>query len=53
MQENLNLFDFDLSPAEVASLDALDKGAAGRIGPNPDTFDWAPSDSNEAPTVKP
>ncbi len=43
MQENLNLFDFELSPAEVAAMDALDKGEAGRIGPNPNTFDWIPS----------
>jgi 2,5-diketo-D-gluconate reductase A len=39
MQENLSLFDFDLSAAEVASIDALDRGEGGRIGPNPDTFD--------------
>lgn len=52
MQENLDLFDFDLSPAEVAAIDALDRGESGRIGPNPDTFDWIPSDANPTPTVK-
>ena len=42
MEENFNLFDFELSAAEVASVDALDQGEGGRIGPNPDTFDWIP-----------
>jgi 2,5-diketo-D-gluconate reductase A len=40
MEENLAVFDFELSATEIASLDALDKGESGRIGPNPDTFDW-------------
>jgi 2,5-diketo-D-gluconate reductase A len=53
MQENLDLFDFELSPAEVASIDALDKGEAGRIGPNPDTFDWIPSGVAPTPKMKP
>jgi len=53
MQENLDLFDFDLSPTEVATIDALDKGETGRVGPNPDTFDWLPSGANPTPTVKP
>jgi 2,5-diketo-D-gluconate reductase A len=39
IQENLSLFDFDLSAAELASIDALDRGEGGRIGPNPDTFE--------------
>jgi len=52
MRENLDLFDFELSPVEVASIDALDKGEAGRIGPNPDTFDWIPSGATPTPTVK-
>jgi 2,5-diketo-D-gluconate reductase A len=52
MKENIDLFDFDLSPSEVASIDALDSGEAGRIGPNPDTFDWVPSSSAPTPTVK-
>ena len=41
MQENLNIFDFELSAEEMAALDGLDRGAHGRTGPNPDTF--APS----------
>jgi 2,5-diketo-D-gluconate reductase A len=52
MQENLDLFDFELSPAEVAAIDALDKGESGRIGPNPDTFDWVPSGASPTPTVQ-
>lgn len=52
MRENLDLFDFDLSPAEVATIDALDRGEGGRMGPNPDTFDWIPSASNANPVVQ-
>lgn len=53
MQENLDLFDFDLSPADFAAIDALDQGESGRIGPNPDTFDWVPSGAAPRPTVRP
>ena len=42
MTENFDVIDFELSGTEMASIDALDKGEAGRIGPNPDTFDWIP-----------
>ena len=42
MQENLALFDFQLSPDQVATLNGLDEGEKGRTGPNPDTFDWIP-----------
>ncbi|WP_340540249.1 aldo/keto reductase [Nocardioides sp. GXZ039] len=42
MRENFDLFDFNLSPDEIAIIDALDRGSAGRIGPNPDTFDYLP-----------
>jgi diketogulonate reductase-like aldo/keto reductase len=38
-EENIRLFDFELSVDEMATIDALDKGEAGRIGPNSDTFD--------------
>lgn len=40
--ENLDVFDFALTPDQVAALAALDQGAAGRQGPDPDTFDWIP-----------
>jgi 2,5-diketo-D-gluconate reductase A len=26
----------------MATLDELDQGEAGRMGPNPDAFDWIP-----------
>lgn len=42
LAENFAIFDFVLSDAEVADLAALDKGEAGRTGPNPDVFDWIP-----------
>ena len=34
--ENIDVFDFELTPAEVAAIDALDQGA--RSGPDPETF---------------
>ena len=43
MEENFAVFDFELSPDEVAAISALDRGEAGRQGPNPDTFDYIPS----------
>ena len=43
MRENFDIFDFTLTPDEVASISALDQGEPGRTGPNPDTFDWIPS----------
>jgi 2,5-diketo-D-gluconate reductase A len=39
MAENIDVFNFELSPDEVASIDALDKGASGRVGPDPDTYE--------------
>jgi 2,5-diketo-D-gluconate reductase A len=42
MEENLALFDFELSLEEMTAIDALDQGEAGRIGPNPDRFDLIP-----------
>ena len=42
MEVNLNVFDFELSAEEIAAIDGLNNGAAGRIGPNPDTFAWIP-----------
>lgn len=37
--ENIDIFDFELTGADMAALDALDAGARG--GPDPDTFDLA------------
>ncbi|MGN6253223.1 MAG: aldo/keto reductase [Marmoricola sp.] len=42
MRENFALFDFELSADQMAAIDALDRGAGGRQGPDPDTFDWIP-----------
>ncbi|SDD85236.1 aldo/keto reductase [Nocardioides lianchengensis] len=42
MRENFDLFDFSLTPDEIEQIAALDKGEAGRTGPNPDTFDYIP-----------
>jgi len=41
MRENFELFDFELGPADMDEISALDKGESGRTGPNPDTFDRA------------
>ena len=42
MRENFQIFDFSLTPDEVAEISALDQGPSGRRGPNPDTFDRIP-----------
>jgi 2,5-diketo-D-gluconate reductase A len=42
MAENFALFDFELTEDEVAAITALDKGEAGRTGPNPNEFDFIP-----------
>jgi len=42
MAENFAIFDFELTPDEVAAISALDCGEDGRTGPNPDTFDYVP-----------
>ncbi|TNM64318.1 aldo/keto reductase [Streptomyces sp. NP160] len=43
MQANFDIFDFELADSDVAAITALDKGEAGRTGPNPETFDYVPS----------
>ncbi len=42
MTENFGLFDFELSEQEMSAISALDRGADGRTGPDPDTFDYVP-----------
>lgn len=42
MKENAGLFDFALDAQTMADISALDRGVAGRLGPDPDTFDWIP-----------
>jgi len=43
MQANFDIFDFELADSDVAAISALDKGEAGRTGPDPETFDYVPS----------
>ncbi len=43
IKENFEIFDFELSDADIDALSDLDKGEPGRTGPNPDTFDYVPS----------
>ena len=38
--DNFAVFDFELGDADVAAIDRLDEGASGRVGSNPDTFDF-------------
>ena len=42
MRENFEIFDFEINDEEIEALTALNKGEAGRMGPNPDTFDYIP-----------
>jgi 2,5-diketo-D-gluconate reductase A len=39
MRENFALFDFSLNDQDMAAISALDRGGAGRTGPDPDTYD--------------
>jgi 2,5-diketo-D-gluconate reductase A len=41
--ENFDLFDFQLEPGHSDAIEALDRGADGRTGPNPDTFAYTPA----------
>ena len=51
MAQNRAVFDFTLTPDDLAAIDALNKGEAGRRGPDPYTFAWIPSDAT--PKVRP
>ena len=39
MRENMDIFDFELSADQMATIDALDHGEPGRVGPNPDIYE--------------
>jgi 2,5-diketo-D-gluconate reductase A len=41
MAENFAIFDFELDQQQMSAITALDH--AGRIGPDPDQFNWIPS----------
>ena len=43
IQENFELFDFELTDDDMTAITALDKGEEGRIGGHPDTLDYVPS----------
>ena len=53
MAQNISVFDFTLAPDELSAIDALNRGEAGRRGPDPCTFAWIPSEANPTPTVRP
>ena len=42
MAQNFAIFDFELGAEDMAEITALDRGEAGRLGPNPDAFDYIP-----------
>jgi 2,5-diketo-D-gluconate reductase A len=42
IEENFELFNFELEPDDIEKITALDKGEEGRTGPNPDKFDRIP-----------
>ena len=42
MQENFELFDFELGSDDMDAISGLDRGEDGRTGPNPDTFAYIP-----------
>ncbi|RLV55996.1 aldo/keto reductase [Aeromicrobium phragmitis] len=41
VRQNFDVFDFELSEADMGSISALDEGR--RIGPDPDSFDYIPA----------
>jgi 2,5-diketo-D-gluconate reductase A len=43
IEENFRLFDFELSPDQMAKIDTLEQGGPGRTGPNPDVMAYIPS----------
>ena len=42
MKSNFQIFDFGLDSDEMNAITSLDRGEAGRTGPNPDKFDYIP-----------
>ena len=43
IQENFELFDFELEQGDMEDISALDQGEDGRTGPHPDKFAHVPS----------
>jgi 2,5-diketo-D-gluconate reductase A len=42
IRENFEIFDFELEPGDIEQIAGLDRGEAGRTGPNPDKFAYVP-----------
>ena len=42
IRENFEIFDFEIEPGDVEEIGGLDRGEAGRTGPNPDRFAYVP-----------
>ena len=42
IRSNFELFDFELGGDQMAAISGLDRGANGRNGPDPYTFDYIP-----------
>jgi 2,5-diketo-D-gluconate reductase A len=42
VEENFDLFGFELAQEDVDAISALDRGEDGRTGPNPDVFAYLP-----------
>ncbi len=42
MEENFDLFDFELDASDMEEITVLDRGEDGRTGPHPDTFAYVP-----------
>ncbi len=42
IRENVAIFDFSLTDADVRAIDGLDRGESGRTGPHPATFAYLP-----------
>ncbi|MEU4644759.1 aldo/keto reductase [Micromonospora sp. NPDC023814] len=43
IEENFQIFDFELDDAAMERITGLDRGEAGRQGGHPDTFDYVPA----------
>ena len=43
IQENFELFDFELTEDDMVGISALDRGEQGRTGGHPDTMDYVPA----------
>jgi 2,5-diketo-D-gluconate reductase A len=42
IRENFEIFDFELDSTDIERIAGLDRGEAGRSGPNPDRFAYVP-----------